>query len=687
MSRVQAYAASNLHYVGEAKLARLSDADLLELHRLLVQKHGGPAEPLPEDKTGAIKAILDLKVKIGILSKTEADKAEAAILPPVLESPPEEEAPIPKSNPLPHEEHDAQVSAEEQGEEEEKAVADAVRTAMENIKQSVLETAEKEEEEDVLSKAAAEFEKMFIKDENTDPAVLAAEEEANKARANAFVQLVAAASPPEPPPEAQAPPPIEPAAPEDVLVDKHRLRICSFNALKLRLGSANKSYDKCADTSDTEGYEGTQKGAELTQKWLTLSARMADFDVILMQEVPGSEKLLDERMSTFAAMLQLATPANVEWTALPSEKSGKDGKVVGPGAECHVCFVKAPVQLRDFGTLKKVGCTELDYAPLQVALHDPRFEDPADRDFVVTSVHMPPSPRVNARDTQIAALLRNYSAPDTSEYRLQMPWGLSKRSERVPVHVIAGDWNAFPGNEHYDMAANGFINKIPKQAATTVGHKHYDNVLVDTRADERFLIGGGILQLKAAKEEDKAVLSDHWPVFVEIVEVRKTGRGPSSPTPPEAAPSPENATPEPPAEASLEPPNPDPDPEPAPADDPTNAPSDATEADPPPSSTAEPTAEAAAEEAEVLVAPLAEPPLEEVEEEATPPPPTPPEADAPTLEAQALRAMQLEEQLDLAEELETLSLLPERPETPAPDALPPMPETMPEPLLILEEVD
>ena len=124
-------------------------------------------------------------------------------------------------------------------------------------------------------------------------------------------------------------------------------------------------------------------------------------------------------------------------------------------------------------------------------MHDPRFEDAADRDFVVTSVHMPPSPRVDARDTQIAALLRGYSAPDTSEYRLQMPWGPSKRSDLLPVHVIAGDWNAFPGNAQYAMAANGFTNKIPKHAATTIGNKHYDNILIDTLADERFLVGGG----------------------------------------------------------------------------------------------------------------------------------------------------------------------------------------------------
>ena len=75
------------------------------------------------------------------------------------------------------------------------------------------------------------------------------------------------------------------------------------------------------------------------------------------------------------------------------------------------------------------------------------------------------------------------------------------------------------------------FRKIPKNAATTSGHQNYDNVLVDTHANDRLLIGGGILQLKdphnAAKGE--VGLSDHYPVFVEVCEVQKTAssRSPS----------------------------------------------------------------------------------------------------------------------------------------------------------------
>ena len=166
---------------------------------------------------------------------------------------------------------------------------------------------------------------------------------------------------------------------------------------------------------------------------------MADFDVILLQEVPGTEKVMNEKVETFAAMLEIATEEGQFWTAVSSQKSGKDGKVVGPGAEVHVCFVKSPCEFKGWNTLRKVGATELDYAPLQVRLHDPRFADPADRDFVVTSVHLPPSKRVDARDSQIAALLRNYSAPDTSEYRMQQPFKPSKESKaRAHAHHRGG---------------------------------------------------------------------------------------------------------------------------------------------------------------------------------------------------------------------------------------------------------
>ena len=102
-----------------------------------------------------------------------------------------------------------------------------------------------------------------------------------------------------------------------------------------------------------------------------------------------------------------------------------------------MCFVKSPVTLKAWNTLRKVGATELDYAPLQVVVHDERFEATADRDFVITSVHLPPCKRKDARDTQIDALMRNYSAPDTSEHRMQLPIGASKEAGIAPVHIFS----------------------------------------------------------------------------------------------------------------------------------------------------------------------------------------------------------------------------------------------------------
>jgi len=107
-----------------------------------------------------------------------------------------------------------------------------------------------------------------------------------------------------------------------------------------------------------------------------------------------------------------------------------------------------------------------------------------------------------------------------------MPFGPSKEAKLAPLHIICGDFNAYPGDEKYGMHTHGFISKIPKNAATTSGRQNYDNVLVNTHANDEFLIGGGILQLKnphnAARSE--VGLSDHFPVFLEIVEVQKTKR-------------------------------------------------------------------------------------------------------------------------------------------------------------------
>lgn len=506
-SKVTNWVECDLRYVGETKLARLDDGELVKLHHLLVAKHGLSHVPLSGNREANIAAVMALKAEITKKKESHAPPA-----------------------PAPHEEHDAQGPESGSG------------------------PGPGPEAGDELTAAAKAFDMMFSAEEKGTPTsepvasaqampppeVLSEEakraKEDRDARISAFVQLAAAASPPMPTGDDDTTSGVNAKAEaETVTVDEHhRLRICSFNACKMRLGSANKAYIEAGDDGTCEEYEGTHKGAELAKKWLTLASRMADFDVILLQEVPGAEKVMDQKIETFASMLEIATEEGRYWTAINSQKSGKDGKVVGPGAEVHVCFVKSPVQFKAWNTLRKVGATELDYAPLQVVLRDERFADPADRDFVITSVHLPPSKRVDARDSQIAALLRNYSAPDTSEYRMQLPFKPSKDAKVSPAHILAGDYNTFPGNEQYNMLGSGFVSKIPQDAATTSGHQNYDNILVDTRANERLLIGGGIMQLKdphnAAKGE--VGLSDHYPVFVEICEVQKTGKAGPLPEPP-----------------------------------------------------------------------------------------------------------------------------------------------------------
>ena len=506
MSKVQDWIACDLRYVAETKLQRLTDDELAELYFGIGKKHGLSITSVSADRAVMIDKLMTMKREIQLAhaaalvaakaeAAPEAAKAVEAIFGPEAPVETEDGGAVPEMTP------------EEQA-------------------------ARKDREE----------------------------------RAAAFIQLAAAAAPPEPP-EPPEPPPadVEPGArpPSSVTVDTHhRLRVCSFNACKMRLGSANKAYAEAAgrgDADDAEEHEGTHKGAELAQKWLTLAAIMADFDVIVLQEVPGTEKVMNEKVETFAAMLDIATEEGLFWTAVSSQKSGKDGKMVGAGAEVHVCFVKSPVEFKDWNTLRKVGATELDYAPLQVRLHDPRFSDPADRDFVLTSVHLPPSKRIDARDSQIAALLRNYAALDTSEYRMQQPFKPSKGVKAAPTHLIAGDFNTYPGNEQYNMLGSGFLSKIPKDAATTSGHQNFDNVLVDTHANDRLLIGGGILQLKnphnAAKGE--VGLSDHYPVFVEVCEVQKTrGKQPATALPvveSELVAGEEEPQPEPPPPLGLEP--------------------------------------------------------------------------------------------------------------------------------------
>ena len=547
-SKVENWVQCDLRYVGETKLARLHDEELSQLYAELVKKHDLPYVPLSGARDVQILTVMALKAQI-----SKKDVSVSATAPEAVS----ELATAPATTPTPYLESEPTPEPTPVQEPVPEPVQEPVQELVPEPAQEPVPESVPEELVEEITEAAKAFDKMFEKETEKDeaaskgkpvvlgatpPEELAAEDAAAKedreARVSAFVQLAAAVSPPVPTVGDEKK---EADKKEAVTVDSHhRLRICSFNACKLRLGSANKAYQEACDSENaSEEYEGTHKGAELAQKWLTLASRMADFDVILLQEVPGSDKVMNEKIETFANLLDIATEEGQFWSAINSEKSGKDGKTTGPSAEVHVCFIKSPLQFKGWNTLRKVGATELDYAPLQVLLHDERFADPADRDFVVTSVHLPPANRADSRDNQISALLRNYTAPDTSEYRMQQPLKPSKEVRISPTHVIAGDFNAFPGSDQYNLSSCGFVSKIPKNASTTSGHQNYDNVLVDGHSNDRLLIGGGIMQLKdphnAAKGE--VGLSDHYPVFVEVCEVQKTRKA-SPKAEPESKPEP-----------------------------------------------------------------------------------------------------------------------------------------------------
>ena len=585
--KVTEWANCNLRYVAEAKLARLDDADLLELRRLLTAKLGRPTAHLattgPVAREGTIAEIMDLKKDLSKVAVAEPAKAE-----PEPPPPPDKDRRVSfvESAHVPHEEHDAQGGGDGDGDE---AAADAAA--------------------DAVAEAAAEALSEDLPEGVTRDQV---------ERVKAFIALKAAAELEPPPPKEEEKPKAKDAEP--LVVEKHQLRVCSFNALKLRLSNpTGKSYDEDDDDENTVGYKGTADGEQLTRKWLMLAAVMSSYDVIVMQEIPGRDTLCKARMDIFHQLLYEATEEGRNWTSIHSRVSGKDGKTSGAGAEVHAAFVKEPVTMQKWDTLEKVGVTRLDYAPLQLLLHDPRFADPADRNFVLTSVHLPPRDRADARDDQLSALLRHYAAVDTSEYRMQQPFRPNKESKCAPMHIIAGDFNAFPGKlgpdgeELYGLTKAGFVTKIPEGVATTPAGQHYDNFLTPEWCEDTRIVGGGVLQLTSAQNsrEGKIGLSDHWPITLTIMEAEKTKAASSAAstgkcaTPPPEPPAPPPAPPEAAEAAAESPPPPD-------AAGAAAVPTPAPTALPAPAPSAEPLAESLAEPLAQELATL-EPPGETAE--------------------------------------------------------------------------
>ena len=305
-----------------------------------------------------------------------------------------------------------------------------------------------------------------------------------------------------------------------------QLKIVSFNALKLRLTDPAHYADGSARPTTKDGL--LEDGLLLMQHWQALCSIMAGFDVIVMQEIPGNEKLREERIAIFLTMLSKGTAEGRSWTHVHSIPSSK----AGGNKECHVAFVKSPLVIDKVQTWQSAGVAPavmLDYAPLQVLVSDPNKPD---FKLCVTSVHLPPAnppERARQRDAQLSALLKNYWDHVRATFNLARTQKGAKdagKAKEQVFHVIAGDFNVFPGLQHTDaegtelerfpLDKSDFVFTIPETAATSSGGKNYDNLLVDKRTYQRYMPHGAVMRLVKQQKSSSGILglSDHCPVVL-----------------------------------------------------------------------------------------------------------------------------------------------------------------------------
>ena len=271
-------------------------------------------------------------------------------------------------------------------------------------------------------------------------------------------------------------------------------------------------------------------GLLLMQHWQALASIMAGFDLIVMQEIPGNEKLREERIMVFLTMLSNGTAEGRAWSYVHSVPSGK----AGGHKECHVAFVRSPLVIEKVHTWQSAGAAPkvlLDYAPLQILVSDPNRPN---FKLCLTSVHLPPAKppeRARQRDTQLNAILRGYWEEVRANWNLAHTRKGAKdagKAKEEVVHVIAGDYNVFPGIvdadaegtelERFHLSKHDFVFTVPETAATSVGGKNYDNLLVDSTSYKKYLPNGAVMRLVQQQNSAKGQLglSDHNPVTLTL---------------------------------------------------------------------------------------------------------------------------------------------------------------------------
>jgi endonuclease/exonuclease/phosphatase family metal-dependent hydrolase len=299
-----------------------------------------------------------------------------------------------------------------------------------------------------------------------------------------------------------------------IFKERHELRVCSFNSLKLRTGKVG-----------------------LEDQWLMLIATLSTFDVVLVQEVPAEGQIKDVE-KTRANLLKKAFEHHSadDWTIVLSEPCG-------PGnLEVHVALVRHPIEVVSSCTNRTACGVPLDHAPLTIKIKDTRFKSEGDQTWVLSSVHFPPKTRARDRDVQIKAFLKDYERQ--AAFRLDTPLTeKGAKDARTPTvhHLVCGDFNCFPGIG-FGLETHGFAPPmLGEHVSTSSGGQAYDNFVISKFAANKFSVDSDVLELAMPFVKGQDGVSDHSPIVLKVRDTTSTkNKRSSAPKQPETIPEEEH---------------------------------------------------------------------------------------------------------------------------------------------------
>ena len=515
--RVDALLRTNLHYVGKAKLEKMSDAELDHMLSMYVQIFGALSEAETEhlvsrntenegptlDKDVVVETILKHKDRRNRIEKRDREQREqrtrelegrvAAASP--RSSP--TEAPARPRTPSPL------VPAEPSG-----AVARPVarRPAWSAPAVPEEDAAAPAPEEDAKEGAAAPAAEADAKENAKEDAKEDAKEEAARG-AQSALDFVADLS-------------VTRAPTDDVFVKQPTVKIVAFNVLKLQMNKAG-----------------------IADQWLAVVATFATFDIVVMQEIPNKDETMKRQIAVFSQILAMHSDEGVTWDYRVSEPSGPNSDSAHAYKERHAVFVRSPARIVAHRQWERTDDgVRFDYEPLTVLVESPAFEEVlGEPRVVVSSVHLPPSSgaRREARDRQLRALLQAY--PLSAEARLDTAFSArggkdaGGRAHRRAVHMLMGDFNVAPqlrdaeGVELYGLEKNGWAPPlVGKDMATSSGRQCFDNMIMDAEShacvSERAFVHAEVLELAFFQKKGTKGVSDHSPVAVAFKKAPMTKR-------------------------------------------------------------------------------------------------------------------------------------------------------------------